>query len=195
MAGAVRHFIPPTWVAFMSTLRVGVLTLLLLLPASAKAQRAGAATDTAAVSAAVRALFAAAERGDLAALDSLYAGERLTVVEGAGINRGWADYRDHHLAPELKEMKNFRYRPFEIDAHVAGDVAWVIYRYALAAEVDGRAVDVVGRGTAILERNGLRWIVRHTQTASRPRRPADPPAPWSAPRDTTPRGGVQWNDR
>lgn len=72
MAGAVRHFHSPhdlLPVACMSTLRVGVLTLLLLLPASAKAQRAGAATDTAAVANVVRALFAAAERGDLAALD------------------------------------------------------------------------------------------------------------------------------
>jgi ketosteroid isomerase-like protein len=170
----------------MSTLHAVVLSLALLVPAAAEAQRAGSAGDSTAVVGVIRALFAAAERGDLAALDSLYAGERLTVVEGAGINRGWVDYRDHHLAPELKEMKGFRYRPFEIDAHVVGDVAWAMYRYALAAEMGGRAVDAVGRGTAILERNGERWIVRHTQTASRARRPADPPAPWSASRDGTP---------
>lgn len=141
------------------------------------AQRPSAAPDTAAAAATVRALFAAAERHDLAALDTLYAGDSLTVVEGAGINRGWADYRDHHLAPELKEMKNFRYRPFEIEAHVSGDLAWAIFRYALQAEVAGRAIDNVGRGTAILERRGRKWVVRHTQTTSRARRPADPPMP------------------
>ena len=48
----------------------------------------------------LRAVFAAAERNDLAALDMLYAGDSLTVVEGAGINRGWRDYRDH-LPPIL----------------------------------------------------------------------------------------------
>lgn len=132
------------------------------------------AGDTAAVIATIGALFAAAERNDLVALDTMYAGERLTIVEGAGINRGWADYRDHHLAPEMKEMKNFRYRPFEIEAWVAGDLAWAMYRYSLTADMNGRAVDVVGRGTAILERQGTRWIVRHTQTASRARRPTDP---------------------
>lgn len=129
------------------------------------------------VGAAVRALFAAAERGDVAALDTLYAGDSLTVVEGAGINRGWADYRDHHLAPELREMRGFRYRPFEIEARVSGDLAWSTFRYALQAEVKGRAIDAVGRGTAILERRGGRWIVRHTQTSSRARRPNDPPMP------------------
>lgn len=125
----------------------------------------------------VEALFAAVERGDLAALDTLYAGDSLTVVEGAGINRGWRDYRDNHLAPELKEFRNFKYRPHEIEVRVVADVAWAMYRYALTAEMGERKVDVVGRGTAILERRGGRWVVRHTQTASRPRRPTDPPMP------------------
>ncbi|MBW7933986.1 MAG: nuclear transport factor 2 family protein [Gemmatimonadaceae bacterium] len=132
---------------------------------------------TAAVVQAIRALFAAAERSDLAALDSIYAGDSLLVIEGAGINRGWTDYRDHHLAPELKEFQNFRYRPFEIEARVSGDVAWAIFRYALTADMPDRKVDVVGRGTAILERRGNRWIVRLTQTASRARRESDPPMP------------------
>ncbi|MGI9139942.1 MAG: YybH family protein [Gemmatimonadaceae bacterium] len=136
-----------------------------------------ATDDEQAVARTIAALFAAAERNDLAALDTLYAGERLTVVEGAGINRGWTDYRDHHLAPELREMKNFRYRPFEIESHVAGDMGWAIFRYALQADAGERKVDVVGRGTAVLERSGGRWIIRHTQTSSRARRPTDPPMP------------------
>ncbi len=131
----------------------------------------------AAVVQAIRALFAAAERGDLTALDSLYAGDSLLVIEGAGLNRGWVDYRDNHLAPELKEFRNFRYRPFEIEARVSGTLAWATYRYALAADVPDRKVDVVGRGTAILERRGDRWVVRLTQTAGRARRPSDPPMP------------------
>ena len=153
------------------------------LPSSATRSTAGPAAqsgDVAAVVTTLQALFAAAERNDLRALDSLYAGDSLTVVEGAGINRGWADYRDNHLGPELKEMKNLRYRPFEIEARVSGDVAWAMFRYALAADMEGRPVDVLGRGTAILERRGARWVVRHTQTASRARRPSDPPMPPSA---------------
>lgn len=133
--------------------------------------------EVAAVVQTLRALFAAAERGDLVALDSIYAGDSLLVIEGAGINRGWADYRDNHLAPELKEFRNFRYRPFEIEARVSGTLAWATYRYALAADVPDRKVDVVGRGTAILERRGDRWVVRLTQTAGRARRPSDPPMP------------------
>lgn len=146
-------------------------------PMAAQRPAAAPGAESAAVAGTVRALFAAAERHDLAALDTLYAGDSLTVVEGAGINRGWTDYRDHHLGPELKEMKNFRYRPFEIEARVSGDLAWAMFRYALQAEAEGRVIDHIGRGTAILERRGSRWIVRHTQTTSRPRRAGDPPLP------------------
>lgn len=160
-------------------LALASMVLLVSFPISAQthAHADHAATSTAAVTQAVRALFAAAERGDLAALDSLYAGDSLLVIEGAGINRGWRDYRDNHLAPELKEFQNFRYRPFEIEARVAGDLAWATFRYALTADTPNQKVDVVGRGTAILERRGNRWVVRLTHTASRPRRPSDPPMP------------------
>ena len=144
---------------------------------AAKPSFGSSVQDAAAAAATFRAVFAAAERGDLAALDTLYAGDSLTVVEGTGINRGWADYRDRHLAPELKEMKNFRYRPFELEARASGDMVWVTFRYALQGEVGGRTIDNIGRGTAILERRGGRWVVRHTQTTSRARRPNDPPMP------------------
>lgn len=126
------------------------------------------------VRATLEALFSAAERGDMAALDTLYAGDSLTVVESAGIDRGWANYRDHHLAPELEDFQDFQYRPTEIEARVAGDLAWAIFRYTIRAQVEDRTIDNVGRGTAILERRDGRWVVRHTQTASRPRRPSDP---------------------
>lgn len=158
-----------------------LLFLAALAPASARAQAHEHGTpqspDAQRVKGTIVALFAAAERNDLAALDTLYAGDSLLVIEGAGINRGWSDYRDHHLAPELKEFKNFKYRPFEIEVRVSGDIAWVIYRYALSADMTERNADVVGRGTAILERRGEKWVVRLSQTASRNRRPTDPPMP------------------
>ena len=138
---------------------------------------AAAVGDSVGVAQTIRTLFSAAERNDLAALDTMYAGERLTIVEGAGINRGWADYRDHHLAPEMKEMKNFRYRPIEIEAGSSGDLGWSVFSYALQGDIEGKSLDLVGRGTALLERRGNRWIVRHTQTSYRARRPTDPPMP------------------
>ncbi len=156
----------------------GLLAALLLThPVLAEGVTGAHETDSAAAAAVLTALFSAAERSDLVAMDSLYAGNDLTVIEGAGMNRTWAEYRYHHLAPELKEMKNFRYKPSEIEIHVSGNLAWAIFRYSLRADIDGRAsADVVGRGTAILEKRKGKWIVRHTHTSGRARRPTDPPA-------------------
>lgn len=161
--------------------------LLLMLGGTAAAQHAAAhavpSADTTlrgeqvVVAHTLRALYAAVERKDLAALDTLYAGDSLTVVEGAGVNRGWADYRDTHLGPELREVQNFRYRPFELVVRTSGDLAWATFRYAIAGDLPQQKLDHVGRGTAILERRGAKWVVRHTHTASRPRRPTDPPMP------------------
>jgi ketosteroid isomerase-like protein len=153
-----------------------VLFLLLVAPAAATAQ-AASVTDTAQVRATIEALFAAAERGDMDELGRIYSGEDLTVIEGAGIDRGWARYRDHHLGPELEAFRNFEYRPSQIEPHVSGDVAWAIFRYSLRADYRDQRLDQVGRGTAILERRDGRWVVRHTQTSSRPRRDTDP-ADW-----------------
>jgi len=175
---------PAATAARFSTLMIALLAVV-SVPLTASAQNrapsgpapSSPSANAARVVDAVRTLFAAAERGDLTALDTLYAGDSLTVVEGAGINRGWPDYRDHHLGPELKEMKNFRYRPYEIEARVSGTLAWAMFSYAIQAEMGARTIDQVGRGTAILELRGTRWVVRHTQTSSRVRRPTDPPIP------------------
>lgn len=161
-------------------LALAAVTVSLLIGArEARGQAAGRSTEHA--TAVIRAVFAAAERNDMAALDTLYAGDSLTVFESAGINRGWADYRDRHLAPELKVMTGFKYRPIEIVSRVEGNLAWATVSYALQAKEGTRTIDNFGRGTFILERTGTgataRWIVRHSHTASRARRPNDPPMP------------------
>ncbi|MCI0432872.1 MAG: hypothetical protein L0271_04380, partial [Gemmatimonadetes bacterium] len=48
---------------------------------------------------------------NLGAIDTLFGSTRgVHIIEGAGVNHGWADYRDHHLKPELESFKNFQYR-------------------------------------------------------------------------------------
>lgn len=154
------------WIAGIVGIAVG---------SQAAAQASRPTADEAAVASALVAVFGAVERGDLAALDTLYAGDSLTIGDGAGLDRTWKSHRDHHLAPELKEMRNMHYRPTEIEARVSGDLAWAIFRYTLRGQVGERTLDIVGRGTAIFERRGTNWIVRHSQTSGRARRPSDPP--------------------
>lgn len=165
---------PRQFRSLCAVLAAGLFSAVALGAQAPRASRPSDGAEMARVAATLQALFAASERNDMTALDSLYAGDSLTIVEGVGVNRGWTDYRDHHLGPELKEMKNLQYRPSELEVHIAGSTAWVLYRYVLKADVNGRPADVVGRGTAILERRGTAWVVRHMQTSGRARRATDP---------------------
>ncbi len=138
----------------------------------------GVATAQDAESEAVRAVVAAlasySQAGDFAGLDSLYApGAGVHIIEGAGVNRGWIEYRDHHLKPELAEFKNFSYRYFAIEPQIRGLVAWTPFRYELSVDTPQGHVEVEGRGTAILEKRDGRWLVVHTHTSGR-RKPAAP---------------------
>ena len=126
--------------------------------------------DEDAVRALVESMAEYAQAGDLDALGELYApGEGVHIVEGSGVNHGWADYRDHHLEPELEEFENFTMRYYNVEPQVRGDVAWASFQYELAAGTPNGDVEVAGRGTTILERRDGRWLVVHIHTSGRRR--------------------------
>lgn len=150
----------------------GTIALLLLslagtVPAAAQASAADS------VAAVLGAFARGSEEKNVAGLDSLVAPDAwVRIIEGAGVNEGWVDYRDHHLVPELAEFENFRYRYFAIEPQVRGAVAWAPFRYDLAADTPRGHVEVEGRGTAVLERRGGRWVIVHLHTSGR-RKPAN----------------------
>jgi len=115
--------------------------------------------------------------GDLALLDSLWANdEGVTVFESGYANYGWADYRDHHLKPEIEEMKNVRYQLSDVKTRVSGNTAWATFKYALAADLKERHVEAAGLGTAVLEKRGDSWKIVHWHTSAPRRAPAQPAA-------------------
>lgn len=108
---------------------------------------------------------------DLAGMESLFAPDSgVRIIEGAGVNRGWADYRDHHLGPELEHAEEFQIRYFAVEPQVRNDVAWAAFRYELAAVMSGSRVEMEGRGTAVLERREGRWLIVHLHTSGRRKR-------------------------
>ncbi len=123
---------------------------------------------------------AAVEKGDLAALDKIWANsEDVTVFESGHANYGWTDYRNSHLAPELKEFKNTIYAFSDLKVKVDCKTAWATFKYALAADIGTRNIESGGLGTAILEkRDGRRQIVHRYSSAPR-RQPSSSPSPKS----------------
>lgn len=117
------------------------------------------------------------EKGDVAALNKFWANDEwVSVFESGGADIGWANYRDHHLVPEMKELKNTKHTLSDIRVRVAGKTAWATFKYALAGDLKERHIDVNGLGTAVLEERNGRWLIVHRHTSARRRAPAPTPA-------------------
>jgi hypothetical protein len=108
------------------------------------------------------------ESGELGLLDEVFApGPGVHIIEGAGVNHGWAEYRDEHLRPELEAFKNLVYRYFAIEPVVRGELAFAAFRYELSADLNGGPLNMEGRGTAVLEQLEGRWKIVHLHTSGR----------------------------
>ena len=107
--------------------------------------------------------------------------ESLTVFESGHANYGWADYRDHHLFPEMVEMKNTKYAFSDMKIHLAGKTAWATFKYTISADTmsngQQRHVDGGGLATAILEQRDGQWRIVHWHSSAPRRAPAPSPSP------------------
>lgn len=120
----------------------------------------------------------AVEKGDLAAQDKLWANSKdVTVFESGHANYGWNDYRNTHLAPELKEFKNTKYAFSDLKVKVDGKTAWATFKYTLAAEMGTRKIESGGLGTAILEKRDGKWRIVHWHSSAPRRQPTPQPTP------------------
>jgi ketosteroid isomerase-like protein len=121
--------------------------------------------------------FAAKDLGRLAGFYDL----QVTIFEGGGVNRGWADYRDNHLGPELEEMEAPRLTHTNVVVRLLdaeSRSACVTSEYRLQTRVKGTDVDATGLETLILSRGAEgSWRVLHSHTSSRRRAAPSPSAP------------------
>ena len=157
-----------TLFAFVSA---GVLGLNRLSNVSAQTSEVKAVTDLLTQEA------VAVEKGDLAALDKIWANsEDVTVFESGHANYGWTDYRNNHLAPELKEFKNTKYAFSDIKVKTEGKTAWATFKYTLSADLRGRRIESGGLGTVVLEKSGGRWQIVHWHSSAPRRQPSPTPS-------------------
>ena len=121
------------------------------------------------------------EKGDKAEATRVWVNdESLTVFESGHANYGWADYRDHHLFPEMGQMKNTKYTLSDIRVKVSGNTAWATFKYAISADIGTRHVNGAGLGTAVLEKRDGIWRIVHWHSSAPRRAPAASPSPTPA---------------
>lgn len=166
---AHQHFADGThtaWVEPAGGKRPGPITKLV----DASAQAGG---DAVAVEAWLKGYDAAFLSKDLNRIAAFYHPD-VTIYEGAGINNGWADYRDRHLGPELKAFENleFAHSGTKVTVLPGGESAYAISRYAIKAKMGERTLDSEGLETLLLIKTPEGWKIRHSHTSGRARRPA-----------------------
>ncbi len=106
---------------------------------------------------------------DMEKLAAMYAAET-TVYEGGGINRGWKDYRDNHLGPEMKGFETLEFSHTNVVPHLIGtDGAYVTADYAIKAKTGERVTDGGGLATYTLAKDAGGWKIRHTHTSAKRR--------------------------
>ncbi len=142
----------------------------------------GQSKEEAAVREALMKSASSFEKNDMAAMTQVWANdESVTVFESGHANYGWADYRDHHLGPEMKEMKNTKYSFSDMKIHVAGNTAWATMKYSIAADIGepGKTRHVQGAGlaTAVLEKRDGQWRIVHWHSSAPRRGPTPSPTP------------------
>jgi len=119
----------------------------------------------------LKAYDAAFVEKNLDKLATMYTPETI-VYEGSGINRGWKNYSETHLGPELRSFENLEFAHSNVVPHVLGpDAAYVTADYMIKAKMADRLMDSGGLAMFVLSKDTSGWKIRHTTTAAR-RRPA-----------------------
>src|SRR5438067_1915217 len=159
-----------------------VLVGLVAFVANSKSTAAAQGSDEVAVREALLRSASSFAKNDIAEATRVWANdESLTIFESGHANYGWADYRDHHLVPEMGEMKNTKYEFSDIKIHLAGNTAWATLKYTIVADVTDngktRHVEGGGLGTAILEKRNGQWRIVHWHSSAPRRAPAATPSP------------------
>ena len=115
---------------------------------------------------------------DMATMEKIWVtDESITIFESGHANYGWVDYRDNHLGPEMKEMKNTKYEFLDIKAKVSASIAYATMKYTISADSDGKHFDSAGLATAVLEKSGGKWRIVHWHSSAPRRQPSPTPTP------------------
>lgn len=118
--------------------------------------------DEEAVKKAVLQFTGGMEKGDIKLIEEVWANDdEITVFEGGGMDKGWTNYRDKHLIPEMKFYKNLKYYLNEMTVKVSGKMALVRSRFLITAGEADKKTETKGLISAVLEKRKGKWLLVH----------------------------------
>jgi ketosteroid isomerase-like protein len=135
-------------------------SLLILAASFAGAQRGTPNPERTAVQQIVLSMAQHIQAGNIAAIDSLFT-PRGHILTDTTTLHSWAEYRDGQLKAELARFTNLRFEHTAVEAQVRGTIAWIAFRQLISGTTPTGALQLSGRGTAVLEKSGGRWAIVH----------------------------------
>jgi ketosteroid isomerase-like protein len=131
---------------------VRIFAVLAMLICSAVAQAPGGDNE---VSGAITRFHEALQKRDVTAIEKLVSND-LVVFENGGRNDGWADFRDNHLIPEMKEpAPESKWEIVRVERK--GEMAWG-YTSETFTSAKGNKLQLWS--VFVLQKSGKEWKIR-----------------------------------
>ncbi len=158
----------------MRSMIFAVLLSVAAVPSGPAAAQPRRQADREAVTQVLAQYRAALERLDASGTERLFA-EDSQMFESGGVEGTYANYLAHHLGPELREFRSFRFSNVNVEVRFEGPVALATESYTFRIEpAQGAAVERRGVTTSVLRRTGAGWRIVSSHNSSRAPRPPQP---------------------
>lgn len=148
--------------------KIALLTLINFFIATSFAQN----KDEEAVKSVLKQYHSAIEKLDATGTEKLFTSDS-KVFESGGSEGSYARYLEHHLGPELKQFKSFKFSDYNVDVQIEGNCAFATesYNYTIVIAKDNSEVKRKGVATSVLKKVNGEWkiVVNHSSS----RRPAN----------------------
>jgi ketosteroid isomerase-like protein len=125
-------------------------------------------TDVKSVKAVLNEYRAATEKLDVTGTEKLFTSDS-KVFESGGSEGTFAHYLKHHLGPEFKEFKSFKFNDYKVDIVVDGNYAFATetYNYVIVLAKDNTEVKRKGVATSVLKKVNNEWKIMLSHNSSR----------------------------
>lgn len=143
-----------------------ILLLLIILSASIYSNAQN--TNVEAVKAVLNKYREATEKLDVKGTEKLFTTDS-KVFESGGSEGSYAHYLEHHLGPEFKEFKSFKFNDYKVDITVDGNYAFATetYSYNIVLAKDNTEIKRKGVATSVLKKVNNGWKIMISHNSSR----------------------------
>lgn len=124
--------------------------------------------DVEAVKSVLKQYNSAVEKLDGTGTDKLFTPDS-KIYESGGSEGNYAHYLEHHLTPELKEFKSFKFSDYTVNVMVDGKYAFTTetYNYTIIVAKDNTEIKRKGVATSVLNKIKSEWKIWISHNSSR----------------------------